>query len=244
MFVQTLVEPLQPLQGTWLGGNHRRHAAIGTTLAGQTGMTPKRQQLTGLNQPVVETVAGAVALVVTHIVHDHLSPLTIEIIAAGIAVSCGRIEQLTLHTLATGHQEQTAFLIVDDEGTVTIARLTLVETLQKQTTEGGIETQVVLYDERSLQLVVKDVLRSQQMLIGTAGSWEHAMHGIRLAVVDEVTVENVRRQVRHVAIKDIMTGKGHLFQLFLDERLALFLTPYVYHKYLDFRHAFLFLMNR
>ena len=244
MFVQTLVEPLQPLQGTWLGGNHRRHAAIGTTLAGQTGMTPKRQQLTGLNQPVVETVAGAVAVVFTHIVHDDLRCLTVQVVTAGIAVSCGRIEQLTFRALASGYQQQTAFLIVDDEGTVTIARLTLVETLQKQTTEGGIETQVVLYDERSLQLVVKDVLRSQQMLIGTAGSWEHAMHGIRLAVVDEVTVENVRRQVRHVAIKDIMTGKGHLFQLFLDERLALFLTPYVYHKYLDFRHAFLFLMNR
>ena len=185
----------------------------------------------------MQAVASAVALVFTHIVHDDLRCLTVQVVTASIAVSCGRIEQLTFRALASGHQEQTAFLIVDDEGTVTIARLTLVETLQKQTTEGGIETQVVLYDERSLQLVVKDVLRSQQMLIGTAGSWEHTMHGIRLAVV-------VRRQVRHVAIKDIMTGKGHLFQLFLDERLALFLTPYVYHKYLDFRHAFLFLMNR
>ena len=34
VLVQALVEPLQTLQGPWLGGNHRSHATIGAALAG------------------------------------------------------------------------------------------------------------------------------------------------------------------------------------------------------------------
>ena len=143
----------------------------------------------------MQTVAVAIALVLIDIVHHHLGTLPVEIVAPGIAVSGGRVEQLTLPTLTPGHQQQTAFLVVDDEGLAGIFRLTLGDTLREQAVERRIEAQIVFDNEGSVQLVVEDVLCGQQMFVGTAGSWKQAMHGIGLAIVDEVTVKNLRCQV-------------------------------------------------
>jgi hypothetical protein len=102
--------------------------------------------------------------------------------------------------------------------------------------EVAVDAQVVLNDERAVQPVVDDVLHGQEVLVGTAGPWEPAVHGVLSAIVGEITVKDFWCQVLYVAVEDIMTGKPQRVELLLDELSAVFVSLYMNDKYRDIRH--------
>jgi hypothetical protein len=169
-------------------------------------MTPQRVQQASLDEAVVQAVTCAVALVLMHIVHYDLSRLSVQIIAASIAVSSGRVKQLSLHTLTPGYQQQTALLIVGNDGLAGEALFTLVDALEEEVAEMGVETKVILNNQRTIEGVVKNILRGQQVFVGATCTRKGTVHGVRLAVIDKKAVYDVRCQVFHIAVEDVMKG--------------------------------------
>lgn len=161
MFVEPLIEPFQPFQRSWAGWYHRRHGTVTAALAGETGMAPEVAQQSLLHQTVVQTVAGGVGFVLGDIVHDDMSALVVQEITAGKTVSRGRVEQDSFFPLTTWNEHQAAFLIIGDEWKMGITVLVLPHALHEKILEAWIETEVILHNECSLQMVVNDILCGQ-----------------------------------------------------------------------------------
>lgn len=70
-----------------------------------------------------------------YIIHNNTSTLSVKIQTTCIAAMIHRIENLSFHTLTSGHKHQTALLVIDKHWNIGILFCTFVKTLHKKSLE-------------------------------------------------------------------------------------------------------------
>lgn len=74
------------------------------------------------------------------------------------------------------------------------------------------------------------------MFIGTTCPRELAIHRVRLAIVSEIALEYLWRNILHISIENIMIGHTQLIQLCLNKSLSFLLSSHMNNEYLYFCH--------